>query len=591
MPDPDTDSSVDVDLYIDPARLCFGLSRIGYTPTTAICDILDNSIRAKAQNIRIEILKERQELNDKKKNNIKEYIVLDDGIGMTDIEMKAALALGASKSNYEPHSLSKFGLGLKSAAFSQGDELHLISSPGDMQFKKYVVSLPEIELKKTYFARQTPLTQDDNNLISKYLSTGQGTIVRIAKVRNINQPSLKDTVEELTLKAGVIYYYFIKDDNVNIFINDQHTPPYDVLFVDEANENGNLNEHEWEGKNVQWIQKQKEIDLDTEAEIKAKIEVTQLPHPPTFDLEKRGGSVEIRKKYNIEAGNYGFYVYRNKRLISWSQLFGIIPQHQDYYAFRGRILIDDSADDCFNIDVKKSSITLSEEARSSIDLLSENYKFKSRKAWERAGKLKQEREGEDSTTKSNDLAADLNPPQTLPGEPVPTKAMEIEISEREKEVKNEMQAKLRKVAIRQKSEAEGRAITDTEINEVDIEKALKGDANPSATKIFKVEHVEDNALWEPYFDTDLGVCVRINKLHRYARQVYEENDKNSDLQVMFELFLLQMAEAEIYNRTHKNTQQMQAQIGKLITEYRRMASEFLAAMCRQLEGKLPPGKD
>jgi hypothetical protein len=591
MPNPDTDSSVDIALDIDAARLCFGLSRIGYTPTTAICDILDNSIRAKAHNIRIEIIKEREELNDKRKNNIKEYIVLDDGIGMSDMEMKAALALGAPNSNYEPHSLSKFGLGLKSAAFSQGDELHLISSPGDTQFKKYVISLPEIALRKTYFARQTPLTQDDNNLISKYLSVGQGTIVRIAKVRNINQPSLKDTVEELTLKAGIIYYYFIKEDNISIFINEQPIPSYDVLFVDEANENGNLNEHEWEGKSVRWIQKQKEISLDVEAGVSAKIEVTQLPYPPIFELEKRGGQAEVRKKYNIDAGNYGFYVYRNKRLISWSQLFGIIPQDQDYYAFRGRILIDDSADDCFNIDVKKSSITLSEEARSSIDILSENYKFKSRKAWERASKLKKESEGEDSTTKSNTLAADFTPPQILPGEPVPTQTMEIEIGEREKEVKNEMRAKLRKVAIRQKSEAEGRVVTDAEINEVDIEKALKGDANPSATKVFKVEHVEDNALWEPYFDPDLGVCVRINKLHRYARQVYEENDKNSDLQVMFELFLLQMAEAEIHHRTHRNTQQTQAQIGKLIAEYRRMASEYLAAMCRQLEGKLPPSRD
>jgi hypothetical protein len=72
----------------------------------------------------------------------------------------------------------------------------------------------------------------------------------------------------------------------------------------------------------------------------------------------------------IGSGNYGFYVYRNKRLISWaSQLQGIIPIDQDYFAFRGRILIDDSADDYFNIDVKKSTLTLSDEAGMSLAIL------------------------------------------------------------------------------------------------------------------------------------------------------------------------------------------------------------------------------
>lgn len=131
-------ADVEVDLAIDPGRVSFGLSRIGYTPTTAVCDVLDNSVRAGAKNINIRVIKERPNLSDKKKDNVKEYLVIDDGSGMDDAGIRNALTLG-SPDNYEEHSLSKFGLGLKSAAFSQGEELEVISSPGvGAPFVKYI---------------------------------------------------------------------------------------------------------------------------------------------------------------------------------------------------------------------------------------------------------------------------------------------------------------------------------------------------------------------------------------------------------------------------------------------------------------------
>jgi hypothetical protein len=146
--------NVEIELGFDPGRVCFGLSRIGYTPASAICDILDNSVREEANTVRVVIVKEREDLSDSRKNNVKEYLIIDDGNGMDQEGMKNALKLGSSDENYEANSLSKFGLGLKSAAFSQGDELHLISSKGDDPFKKYVVSLPEIQERKDLFCKR-----------------------------------------------------------------------------------------------------------------------------------------------------------------------------------------------------------------------------------------------------------------------------------------------------------------------------------------------------------------------------------------------------------------------------------------------------
>lgn len=388
--------------------------------------------------------------------------------------------------------------------------------------------------------------------------------------------------------VGVIYYYFIKDEAISIYIDGAPIKPIDVLFTEEADTNGNLDENEWNGREVRWIDRPKEITLDAELNVKAQIEVTQLPHPPTFELDERGKQAAIRKQYRIEAGNYGYYVYRNKRLINvhGAESFGIIPQDQDLYALRGRILIDDSADDAFNIDVKKSTIMLSDDAYNTIDLLSDEYKRKSKRAWERAKQLKHEREGNDPNLVANEIVADFEPPDVLPGDVV-TPVEEVEVSKREHEVSEEMQSKLRTAAVKKKSQEEGHDVTEDQVDQTDLVATLKGDTNPAATKIYRVNAVDDNSLWEPYYDAETGGCVRINKLHKFARQVYEENRENTDLQIMFELFLLQMAEAEIY--VQKNFLSLdRTKIREVLGEYRRVSSDFLAAMCRRLENRLPP---
>ena len=59
-----------IELKIDAGRLLFGLSRIGYTTSLALCDIIDNSIRAEATNISVVLKKEREDFSDSKQNNV-----------------------------------------------------------------------------------------------------------------------------------------------------------------------------------------------------------------------------------------------------------------------------------------------------------------------------------------------------------------------------------------------------------------------------------------------------------------------------------------------------------------------------------------
>ena len=102
------------------SSLLESMRSIGYSFETAIADIIDNSISAQANEIRVY----------QRQYEGKPYIqILDDGTGMGNFELIEAMRLG-SKNPVDERSktdLGRFGLGLKSASFSQCKKLTVIS--------------------------------------------------------------------------------------------------------------------------------------------------------------------------------------------------------------------------------------------------------------------------------------------------------------------------------------------------------------------------------------------------------------------------------------------------------------------------------
>ena len=102
------------------AALIEGLRDIGYSLETALADIADNAVTAGAH--RVEILSE---------TTIDEPVIgiLDDGKGMTEIGLVAAMRPGSRnplEARDDPD-LGRFGLGMKSASFSQCRRLTVIT--------------------------------------------------------------------------------------------------------------------------------------------------------------------------------------------------------------------------------------------------------------------------------------------------------------------------------------------------------------------------------------------------------------------------------------------------------------------------------
>lgn len=572
------------DRKMNAARVLFGISRIGYTPASAICDIIDNSVTAEAENVRVFIKKKNESYNLNKKDNVEEYLIIDDGNGMSEKELDNALDLGSSDELYSENTLSKFGLGLKSASFAQGERLEVISGDGKELHKEYV-DLQEIQ--EEYFSVETELTDEDKELVEKYFKNKlQGTIIRISKIRNNNHPSIKSTIDELKEKIGVIYYYFLKK-SLHIFIENEEIEAFDPLFVDEAG-SSNLDENVWDGKSVQWLLKPTDIELDEG--VNGKIEITMLPHPKVRKDEGISDA-SIRTKYHISANNYGFYVYRNGRLINWANKLDIIPFDQDFYAFRGRINIKSNADDAFNIDVSKSKINLSEDAREALDDFIADYKRKCKVAWGNAWNKYRALISQNSNDISNDISNEI-------GDSVDTSSLEEDSPEfadeknrREDAIVQESQKKAIEDTLSRMSD-EGKEDTKVEdLTPEDIKETMKGSASVDAlNKIFKVPSITDNKLWEPYVDAEKKECVRISKNHRYAKLIYENNSANKDLQILFELLLYIEAKAELQVRKEYHDAKLEI-VSDIMDEYRVAVSEKLAKLCRKEEGKLPPNTE
>ena len=108
--------------------LIMSMRSLGYSFNNAIADIIDNSISAKATIIEIICNWDNQE----------PFVeIKDNGIGMTSEELEEAMRLGSKSPLHEreKEDLGRFGLGLKTASFSQSKKLIVKTKQDEKTFQ------------------------------------------------------------------------------------------------------------------------------------------------------------------------------------------------------------------------------------------------------------------------------------------------------------------------------------------------------------------------------------------------------------------------------------------------------------------------
>ena len=310
------------------------LRDIGYSLQTALADVIDNSLTAGARKIELfaETHAESPSIG-----------ILDDGTGMDRSELLEAMRPG-SRNPLEDRSetdLGRFGLGLKTASFSQCRRLTVLTS------RNGVVSTAiwDLDMVAARDRWVVELPDSTDGIPWSDRLDGDGTLVVWQKLDRLvgvqGQDDRQDFVRQLDETASHIEFVFHRflsgrenrDGRVQISLNGRNLEPYDPFHSHHP-----ATQHHPE-----------ETVLFDGKEI--LIRPVTLPHHDKV-------SPEDWKRYAGPEGyvnNQGFYLYRNRRLIVHGTWFRLAPQAE--LTKLSRVLIDmpNNLDSDWKLDVKKAS--------------------------------------------------------------------------------------------------------------------------------------------------------------------------------------------------------------------------------------------
>lgn len=353
-------------LPIDADRLCEGISKIGYKPSAALMDVADNAVAAQAKRLRIS-MELRPDASLGTKGGVARFRVIDDGRGMSGSEVKSALQLGTPR-DYPENSLSKFGLGLKSAGFSLGRRISVLSKQGGQLSQQWIVDRDVIRDQGAYGAfSEAP----DPDLAAALADVESGTIVEVSKLLPKQDSALKIR-RELTERLGIAYYEFLAREVEPLQISlrygakEDQIDPVDFLFLSDATTGFDPDTYDCKTP-VKVLDQEIENPLDPGGPM-MRLEVAILPQDRMANF---GGFSEIDRAkirgYRIGRENDGFFIYRNGRLILWGEhLAGV---RRDDLTFRARLSFTDAHDDLLHVDVSKQHIMVPEDVEETLATL------------------------------------------------------------------------------------------------------------------------------------------------------------------------------------------------------------------------------
>ena len=309
------------------------LRDIGYSLQTAIADVIDNSLTAGAR--KIELLAETHA-------EAPSIGILDDGAGMTRPELLEAMRPGSrSPLDDRPETdLGRFGLGLKTASFSQCRRLTVLTCRND------AVSAATWDLD-TVAARDkwiVELPGSPAGIPWSHRLIGDGTLVVWEKLDRLvgsdghgDRLDLVRQLGETARHLEFVFHRFLsgrenREGRVVISLNGRELEPFDPFHSHHP-----ATQHHPD-----------EAFLLDGREI--RIRPVTLPHHDKV-------SQEDWKRYAGQEGylkNQGFYLYRNRRLIVHGTWFRLARQAE--LTKLSRVLIDmpNSLDAEWKIDVKKA---------------------------------------------------------------------------------------------------------------------------------------------------------------------------------------------------------------------------------------------
>jgi hypothetical protein len=319
-----------------PAALIESLRAFGYDCQTAIADLIDNSIAAHAKNVWIDFVWN---------GSASSIAIRDDGRGMSDRELVDAMRIGSRspKDPREPGDLGRFGLGLKTASFSQCRLMTVASKQVGSQSSTRTWDLDFVEKRDEWLLLRTA-PQTASKGIQALDAQSSGTLVvwsaldRIVGPVTPNDRLAEDafyrTADQVRDHVAVVFGDYLRGRGaLCIRISGHAVVPWDPFLI--SHEGVQILPTEllrWRGDDVH-------------------VTPYVLPH------HSRMAASEWERAAGIHGWNahQGFYVFRNGRLLVLGDWLGLgFTKEEHYKLARIRIDLSSRSDFDWSLDVKKS---------------------------------------------------------------------------------------------------------------------------------------------------------------------------------------------------------------------------------------------
>lgn len=361
---PGNSRSVDASPYA--GSLIEGLRDVGYSIETALSDIIDNSLTAGATNI--DIVAEPAA-------DTPWIAIADNGVGMSEAELIDAMRLGSKNplNARESGDLGRFGLGLKSASFSQCRRLTVLTrlSEGSIACARW-----DLDVVARHNSWYLELIDNHSDVPGGSLLGSHGTVV------------VWENLDRVTADLPARSAKLIEHINAELARAERHLRLVFHRFIESAQPicRISLNERRLTAIDPM-VSSHPACQQDPEEVLafssgSVRIRCFTLPHHNKMsaeDWEESGGPEGHLK-------TQGFYVYREDRLIIAGSWLGLARQTELTKLCRIRVDIPNTMDADWKIDVKKASAQLPPGVRARLKHIVERFVSTSKRTYRRKGR-------------------------------------------------------------------------------------------------------------------------------------------------------------------------------------------------------------
>ncbi len=349
------------------ASLAESLRAFSYELPTAIADLVDNSITAKAKRVWLDFHWAGSD---------SVILITDDGAGMAEEQLVAAMRPGSTNplEHREPDDLGRFGLGLKTASFSQCRRVTVRSGTGRKRWSTRCWDHDHIARVNAW-----QLLRSGDAASEQYFRRLEGLKHGTAVVwQNLDrlvagqvpdddraQQAFLHRADLVRQHLAMVFHQLMSGRNsVEIFLNDRKVEPWDPFLASEP-----------------------AAQTLPESRLKLRgatvyVQPYVLPHHSKISKQKHGAAAGP----NGWNAHQGFFVYRNRRLLVAGEWLGFGWAKEEHYKLaRIRVEIPNVLDHDWGIDVTKSRARPPSALRDDLRRIAERCRTEAKRVYSHRG--------------------------------------------------------------------------------------------------------------------------------------------------------------------------------------------------------------